>query len=56
VAARFGKGGEVEVRCIMCNEDIEEVDMQYGDVVEVNGEYWHPECFAEYFGEIVDVA
>ena len=44
------------MRCTLCNEQIEDVDLQNGDVVEVNGEYWHPECFSEYFGEIVDVA
>lgn len=44
------------MRCTLCNEHIEDVDVQFGDVVELHGEYWHPECYAEYFGEILDVA
>jgi hypothetical protein len=46
----------IAMRCRLCNEHIEDVDMDYGDIVEISGEYWHPECFAEYFGETVDVA
>jgi len=44
------------VHCTLCNEPIEEVELQFGDVVEVDGEYWHVECYAEYFEEILDVA
>lgn len=43
------------MRCRLCNEHIEEVELTYGDIVEIQGEYWHPECFAEYFEE-ADVA
>lgn len=43
------------MRCTLCNEHIEEVELTFGDVVEIHGEYWHSECFAEYFEE-ADVA
>ena len=37
------------MRCTLCNEHIEPVEVQFGDAVEVEGEYWHIECYAEYF-------
>ena len=42
------------MRCTLCNEHIEEIDFQFGDVCEVEGEYWHLECFAEYFEEVLE--
>lgn len=44
------------MRCRLCNEHIEDIEMQFGDVVEIEGEYWHGECFAEYFEEVLEVA
>jgi len=44
------------VRCRLCNEHIDDVDVQFNDVVEIEGEFWHAECFAEYFEEVLDVA
>ena len=35
--------------CSLCNEQIDDIDLAYGDVTEIEGEYWHDECFAEYF-------
>lgn len=40
--------------CAFCNEAIEDIDIQFGDVEVINGEYWHPECFAEYFDESLE--
>jgi len=37
------------MRCTLCNEHIEEVEFQFGDAVDVDEEYWHIECYAEYF-------
>jgi len=42
------------MRCTLCNEYIEEVDFQFGDALEVDGEYWHAECYAEYFDEALE--
>lgn len=42
--------------CTLCNEPFESVELQFGDVIEVEGEFWHVECFAEYFDEVVEVA
>jgi hypothetical protein len=42
------------MRCTLCNEHIEEVDFQFGDAVETDGEYWHGECYSEYFDEALE--
>jgi hypothetical protein len=55
-ALQFLEKEVIAMRCRLCNEYIEDVDVDYGDIVEISGEYWHPECFAEYFEETVDVA
>lgn len=44
------------MQCTLCNEYIEDVDLQFGDAIEVEGEYWHAECFAEYFDEVLETA
>ena len=43
-------------QCTLCNEHIEEFQMELGEAVEVDGEYWHADCFAEYFGEVLEDA
>ncbi|MFA6242079.1 MAG: hypothetical protein WC655_14185 [Candidatus Hydrogenedentales bacterium] len=35
--------------CALCNEAIEPVQIQFGEVKKLAGEYWHLECYAEYF-------
>ncbi len=42
--------------CALCNERIEPVDIQFGDVKIINGEYWHLDCYAEYFDEVLEEA
>lgn len=43
-------------KCTLCNEDIEKVDFEFGEAVDLDGEYWHTECYAEYFGEVLETA
>lgn len=43
-------------QCTLCNEHIEEFQFELGEAVEVDGEYWHADCFAEYFGEVLEDA
>lgn len=43
-------------QCTLCNEYIEEVELEFGDALEIDGEYWHGECYAEYFGEVLESA
>ncbi len=50
----LGKGGERTMKCTLCNEHIEDIDLQFGDAVEVDEEYWHAECYAEYFDEALE--
>ena len=40
--------------CALCNEPFEEDQLAFGDIKELDGEYWHPECYAEYFGEVLE--
>lgn len=42
------------MQCALCNEHIEEVELHFGDAIEVDGEYWHIECYAEYFDIAVE--
>ena len=38
--------------CTLCNETINPVEFEFDDAVELdNGEFWHAECYTEYFGE-----
>jgi hypothetical protein len=38
----------------LCNENIEAVEFQFGDAYDLEGEYWHVECYAEYFEEALE--
>ena len=42
--------------CTLCNEVIEDVEFQFNEAYEVDEEYWHAECYAEYFGEPLEPA
>lgn len=38
--------------CALCNEAIDAVEFQSGEAVELdNGEFWHVECYTEYYDE-----
>ncbi len=39
------------MQCTLCNEYIDEVELEFDDVVQIEEEYWHGECYAEYFDE-----
>ena len=41
-------------QCTLCNEHIEDVDFEFGEAVDLEGEYWHAECYQEYFGEVLE--
>ena len=42
--------------CALCNERIDEVQIEFDEYVELDGEYWHVECYAEYFDEVLETA
>jgi len=44
------------VRCTLCNEPIDEIELRFDGVIETHGEYWHTECYAEYFDLLLEVA
>ena len=44
------------MRCALCNEPIDYVELRFDGIIEMHGEYWHTECFAEYFDEMLEVA
>lgn len=38
--------------CALCNEAIDPVEFEGGEAVELdNGEFWHVECYTEYYDE-----
>jgi hypothetical protein len=39
------------VHCTLCNEHIEEMELEFEEAFKIEDEYWHAECFAEYFEE-----
>ncbi len=43
-------------QCTLCNEHIEASEFQFGEAYELEDEYWHAECYAEYFGEALELA
>ena len=42
-------------RCSLCNEIIEEIEFEFDEAIEVDGEFWHVGCYEEYFGETPEV-
>ena len=41
--------------CTLCNEAFEQVQIEFDEIVEIDEEFWHQECYAEYFGETLEV-
>ena len=42
------------MQCALCNETIDQVQIDFEDAFKVEDEYWHAECFAEYFDEVLE--
>ncbi len=42
------------MRCTLCNEPFEDIEIEMNEIHEIEGEYWHTECYAEYFGETLE--
>ncbi len=42
------------MQCRLCNEAIEEHELEFEEAYKIDDEYWHAECFAEYFGEVLE--
>ena len=42
------------MQCGLCNETIDQVQIDFEDAFKVEDEYWHAECFAEYFDEVLE--
>jgi hypothetical protein len=43
-------------QCALCNETIEEVDIELGEVQIIGDEHWHLDCYAEYFDDSLEDA
>ena len=41
-------------RCTLCNEQIDTVLFELNEAVEIDEEFWHAECYQEYFGEVLE--
>ena len=50
------KGGENAMQCRLCNESFEQVELDFGEVIQIDDEYWHADCYAEYFDESLETA
>lgn len=44
------------MQCRLCNEHIDEVELEFDEIIQIEDEYWHADCYAEYFEEGVEVA
>lgn len=42
--------------CTLCNEAFEQVEIEFGEITEVDEEFWHTECYVEYYGEVLETA
>ncbi|MCA1901115.1 MAG: hypothetical protein LDL53_02665, partial [Candidatus Hydrogenedens sp.] len=42
-------------RCALCNEYIEDIEFQFDEAIDLDGEYWHVGCYEEYFGEMPEI-
>jgi len=40
--------------CSLCNEAFEQAEIELGEIVTIDDEYWHEACYAEYFGETLE--
>lgn len=44
------------MQCRLCNESFEQVELDFGEVIQIDDEYWHADCYAEYFDESLETA
>lgn len=43
--------------CQFCNEQIDAEHIYHSeDIIDIEGKFWHAECYAEYFGLSLDEA
>lgn len=42
------------MQCTLCNESFAPVEIEFGEVYKVDKEYWHADCYAEYFDESLE--
>ena len=38
-----------KMQCTLCNETFEQIEIDFGEVLKMDDEYWHAECYSEYF-------
>ena len=44
------------MKCALCNEHIDDNEFLFNEAFEIEGEYWHADCYAEYYGEELEQA
>ena len=44
------------MQCSLCNEFFEQIDIELGEIVTIEDEHWHVDCYTEYFGETLENA
>ena len=41
--------------CTLCNDPIEQIEMDLGSATVIGSDYWHVDCHAEYFDETLEL-
>jgi len=52
----LGKGGEEAMHCRLCNESFSHSEFEFGEVIQLGDEFWHVDCYSEYFDEALEPA
>ena len=42
------------MQCTLCNEGFERAEIDLGEVIKVEGEFWHSACYDEYYEEVLE--
>jgi len=47
---------KVTMHCSLCNEAFGQADIEVGEIIQLGDEFWHSECYSEYFEEALEPA
>ncbi|MCH7910625.1 MAG: hypothetical protein IIB38_13545 [Candidatus Hydrogenedentes bacterium] len=42
------------MQCSLCNEAFEQIEIELGEIITIDDEHWHVDCYAEYFEESLE--
>ena len=44
------------MHCRLCNESFSQYEVECEEVLQIGDEFWHAECYSEYFDEALEPA